>query len=437
LIRLEYVTIAYKYHPIFFPRNIAFVYRWVLLRHAFSSYKLNSLHFRLMGWLSRFAPVPVTVKWPERLRSGFGALIGLALTGALMHFTLKDGVAVPLLVAPMGASAVLLFGVPASPLAQPWSIIGGNLVSATVGVTCALLINDPILAAGVAAGVAICAMFTLRCVHPPSGAVALTAVLGGPAIHSLGYGFVFEPIAAQSFVLLGSALAYHAITGHRYPHAAARTEPNAKTHAKAAAGLPAQPAQPGFSRADLEAVLKQRTEMLDIAPDDLEAVLREAQIRAYARTFSELSAADVMSRNVISITPDTTATAAWELLKRHGIKALPVIDAGRQVIGIVTRTDLADSYGPARPGNPVERLVNQWFAPGDRAEIPVSGLMTTHVRTVPTDTPIVKLVTIFADLGHHHIPIVDADRRLAGIITQADLIAGLYRQTLAQEGLAA
>ncbi|MFP6562551.1 HPP family protein [Paraburkholderia sp. B3] len=389
-----------------------------------------------MGWLSRFAPVPVTVKWPERLRAGFGALLGLALTGALMHFTLKDGIAVPLLVAPMGASAVLLFGVPASPLAQPWSIIGGNLVSATVGVTCGLLIDDPVLAAAIAAGVAIAAMFTLRCVHPPSGAVALTAVLGGPAIHSLGYGFVLEPIAAQSFVLLGSALAYHAITGHRYPHAAARTEPNAK----AAAGRPAQAtqaAQAGFSRADLEAVLKQRNEMLDIAPEDLEAVLREAQIRAYARTFSELSAADVMSRDVISITPDTTANAAWELLTRHGIKALPVIDAGRQVIGIVTRTDLADNYRPARVGNRVERLVNKWFAPGDQTDIPVSRLMTLHVRTVHTDTPIVQLVTMFADMGHHHIPIVDRHRQLAGIITQADLIAGLYRQTLAQESLAA
>lgn len=386
-----------------------------------------------MGWLSRFAPVPVTVKWPERLRAGFGALLGLALTGALMHFTLKDGVAVPLLVAPMGASAVLLFAVPASPLAQPWSIVGGNLVSAVVGVTCARLIDDPILAAGVAAGIAICAMFTLRCVHPPSGAVALTAVLGGPAIHSLGYGFVLEPIAVQTFLLLGSALAYHAITGHRYPHALARTEP----HAKATTSGLAQPAQPGFSRADLQAVLNQRNEMLDIAPDDLEAVLREAQIRAYARTFSELSAADVMSRDVISIAPDTTASAAWELLKRHGIKTLPVIDAGRQVIGIVTRTDLADSYRPAGFGNGVERLVNQWFAPDDQIDIPVSRLMTTNVRTVHTDTPIVKLVTMFADMGHHHIPVVDAHRQLAGIITQADLIAGLYRQTQAPGSLAA
>ncbi|VEA74072.1 HPP family [Serratia rubidaea] len=82
-------------------------------------------------------------------------------------------------VAPMGASAVLLFAVPASPLAQPWSIVGGNLVAALIGVSCGKLIGDPGLACGVAACLAIGVMFKLRCLHPPSGAVALTAILGG------------------------------------------------------------------------------------------------------------------------------------------------------------------------------------------------------------------------------------------------------------------
>ena len=140
-----------------------------------------------------------------------------------MHLMLGSSASIPLLVAPMGASAVLLFAVPASPLAQPWSIIGGNLVSATVGVACATWIADPVDAAALAIALAICAMFTLRCVHPPSGAVALTAVLGGPSIHSLGFGFVFEPILIQSFALLAAAIVFHALTGHRYPHVAGQS----------------------------------------------------------------------------------------------------------------------------------------------------------------------------------------------------------------------
>src|SRR5579871_5039662 len=86
------------------------------------------------GWLASFLPAPVSVKWHERARSCLGALLGIAFTGGLMFLLLGPAASIPLLVAPMGASAVLLFAVPASPLAQPWSIIGGSLVSATIGV---------------------------------------------------------------------------------------------------------------------------------------------------------------------------------------------------------------------------------------------------------------------------------------------------------------
>ncbi|GLU31632.1 HPP family protein [Trinickia caryophylli] len=154
----------------------------------------------------------------KRFRSCLGALFGIAFTSGVAHLALGASAEVPLLVAPMGASAVLLFAVPESPLAQPWSIMGGNLVAAIVGVTCAQLIGAPALAAATAVALAISLMLALRCVHPPSGAVALTAVLGGPAIHALGYRFAVIPIALQSAALLGAALMFHFVMGHRYPH---------------------------------------------------------------------------------------------------------------------------------------------------------------------------------------------------------------------------
>ncbi|WP_321881038.1 HPP family protein [Paraburkholderia bannensis] len=372
----------------------------------------------LSRWLARFAPPPVALRWRERLRSGVGALLGIALTGAISQHLLGNASTIPWLIAPMGASAVLLFGVPASPLAQPWSLIGGNLVSAVVGVTCALLIGDPVLAAAVAVGVAVCAMFTLRCVHPPSGAVALTAVLGGPAVHALGYMFVLEPVLLQSFVLLGSALVYHKATGHRYPHAAhlvKSTQP--------------APAASGFSRADLEAALRERDELLDVDTDDLEALLRETEIRAYARSFGALNCADVMSRDVVSITPTTTVGEARALLRQHDVKALPVVDAQRHVKGIVTRADLADDGASLHPLRALLRLMGFGSRAGESDAARVSTLMSTHVRTIAAATPIVELLALFAGRGHHHVPVVDHERRLAGIVTQADLISGLYRQT--------
>lgn len=366
----------------------------------------------VLHWLGRFAPVPVTVKWRERLRAGLGALLGIAVTGAVSHWFLGSASRIPFLIAPMGASAVLLFAVPASPLAQPWSIMGGNLVSALVGVTAARYIADPVGAAAAGIAVAIAAMFMLRCTHPPSGAVALTAVLGGPAVHALGYGFVIEPVAIQSVLLLATALAWHAATGHRYPHAPG-PESSGDTTTNAA------PA--GFSRADLEAVLEQRDELLDIDPADLEALMRETQIRAYARTFGKLTCADVMSGDVVSISPATTVGEARHLLARHDIKALPVVDGRLGVAGIVTRADLSEPSS-ANPDSCATHLHAD-------ADEPVSARMSTHVRTVAAATPVVELVPLFAGRGHHHIPVLDAAQRLAGIVTQADLISGLYRQT--------
>ncbi|KVK81305.1 HPP family protein [Burkholderia cepacia] len=374
----------------------------------------------LRQWLHSFIPHPMSLGWRERLRSCTGALVGIATVGVTMRALPGVPGLVPLLVAPMGASAVLLFAVPASPLAQPWSIIGGNLVAATVGVACAQWIADPVTAAAVAIACAIGGMFALRCVHPPSGAVALTAVVGGPAIHSLGFGFVLEPIALQSAILLSAALAYHALTGHRYPHGGVR--PEAKPQAGAAA-----PARGGFTRGDLDAVLKRRGEWLDVDPDDLEALLRETEMQAYTRTFGRLSCADLMTRNAIEVAPSTSVMAALTLLDHHRVKALPVVDGEGRLTGIVTRADLTRQLRrPTRLWQRLSARLPQSFG-GQPAS--VASVMTRDVAYVPETMPITALVPLLTHSGHHHIPVVDESHRLVGIITQTDLVTGLYRQT--------
>ncbi|VWC05629.1 HPP family protein [Burkholderia aenigmatica] len=378
----------------------------------------------LRQWLHSFIPHPMSLGWRERLRSCTGALVGIATVGVTMRLLPGVPGLVPLLVAPMGASAVLLFAVPASPLAQPWSIIGGNLVAATVGVACAQWIADPITAAAVAIACAIGGMFVLRCVHPPSGAVALTAVVGGPAIHSLGFSFVLEPIALQSAILLSAALAYHALTGHRYPHGGVR--PDAKPQAGAAA-----PARGGFTRGDLDAVLKRRGEWLDVDPDDLEALLRETEMQAYTRTFGQLSCADLMTKNAIEVAPSTSVTAALTLLDRHRVKALPVVDGEGRLTGIVTRADLTRQL--RRPAPLWQRLSARLPQSFGGQPASVATVMTRDVACVPETMPITALVPLFTHSGHHHIPVVDASRRLVGIITQTDLVTGLYRQTQIRE----
>ncbi len=379
----------------------------------------------IIAFLKRLLPALTPVSNVERLRAACGAGLGLFLTGFITQLALGPVDHLVLLIAPMGASSVLLFAVPSSPLAQPWSILGGNLVAALVGVTAGILIPHPYLAAGVAGGVAIGLMLVLRCLHPPSGAVALTAVLGGPAIHALGYQFVLWPVGINSLLLLGCALAYNNLTGRRYPHLAP------------VAAAPGDPGRAkdrvGFSAADLDAVLKQYGEVMDIDRNALEAILRQAQTRGYQRRTGEITCGDIMTRNVLAVAPETPLRAALDLLRGHHIKALPVTDEKAHVVGIVTQTDLLDKADWGRNGPHIgfAQRLKQGLNAGRAPDASVADIMTTPVKSARPDTPIANLIPMMLDAGLHHLPVMDAHLQLVGIVTQTDLIAALFYGNLA------
>jgi len=147
---------------------------------------------------------------------GLVGILGVALTSqSQLGLTGSAGI-----IASMGSSAVLLFAVPHGPLSQPWPVFGGHLVSAIVGVTCLKLIPEPMLAAAVAVALATGAMHFLRCMHPPGGATALGAVLGGDVVHQLGYQFVVTPVMLNAGTILLLAVLFNApFAWRRYPAA--------------------------------------------------------------------------------------------------------------------------------------------------------------------------------------------------------------------------
>lgn len=378
-----------------------------------------------LQFLRRFRPTLAPVPPIDWIRAGLGALFGLTLTGLATRMALGPTPSLPLLIAPMGASSVLLFAVPSSPLAQPWSIMGGNLVAGLVGVTMARLVGDPVLAAALACALAIGVMLALRCLHPPSGAVALTVVLGGPAVQAAGYGFVLSPVLLNSALLLASALAFNALMGRPYPAPAAAP-------ARASAD-PAPLGRLGFSAADLDAALKQYDRLLDVSRADLEQVLRLAEVRAYARRSGRTLCADIMTRDVLAVAPETSMREALTLLRAHHVKALPVTTEDARVLGVVTQTDLLDkaNWGAKGPyvtlGQRLRHVVRLAGAPQGS----VQEIMTSPVRSVRPDTPAADLVPLMSDGGLHAMPVVDANGQLAGIVTQSDLIAALFQDLCA------
>jgi CBS-domain-containing membrane protein len=157
----------------------------------------------------------------EKWVSTAGGLVALAAVLLISEAVLGLTNAAAL-VASMGASAVLLFAVPHGSLAQPWPVFGGHLVSALVGVACAKVLAEPVAAASVAVGLAIGAMHYLRCIHPPGGATALSAVVGGDAVHQLGFQFVLTPVMLNVVTILLVALLFNApFRWRRYPMALA------------------------------------------------------------------------------------------------------------------------------------------------------------------------------------------------------------------------
>jgi CBS domain-containing membrane protein len=381
-----------------------------------------------IAWLRSLLPPRASVSQRERLRAAGGALFGLALAGLVRAALLGSAHAALWLIAPMGASAVLLFGVPASPLAQPWSIVGGNVVSALIGVTCAKLFGPPVAAAAAAIFFAIGAIFALRCLHPPSGAVALTAVLGGTAIHELGFAFVVVPVALDSVLLLAAALVYNNLTGRRYPHDQRAEAPHPHRTADA---LPT--ARLGFSPADLQAALKEYDQVLDVSVDDLEALFHRTEQLAFQRRFGATLCREIMSKDVLAVEFGTELAEAWALMQDHAVQALPVVNKPRHVIGIVTRSDFLRHAGlteqPTIARRLREFLQRTPHTHSTKHEV-VGQIMTAPARTAQEATPIVDLVPLMADVGHHHVPIVDDQRRLVGMVTQTDLVAALYEVAL-------
>lgn len=222
----------------------------------------------LNAWLKRFTPSPIILNAQDYWIAPLGAFLGILGTAYLSYTIL--GVHNPWLIAPMGASAVLLFVIPASPLAQPWSVIGGNLIAAIVGVTSASLIASPIIASAIAAGLAIAMMMRLRCLHPPSGAVALTAVLGGSSIRDLGYQFAISPVLLNSIALVVFAMIYHQFSSHCYPH---KLTPHPS--------VSSEPLE--ITLEDVEAALRQHHELLDIDENDLLNIVKNTEVIAKER----------------------------------------------------------------------------------------------------------------------------------------------------------
>lgn len=335
------------------------------------------------------------------VRAGIGAVAGLALTAFVTALFIPDHSALPYLLAPLGASAVLIFALPAAPLAQPRAVIGGNVISALAGVTAAMLIKEPMLAGPVGAGVAILLMQSLRVLHPPGGAIALVAVFGGEAVRAAGYSYALLPVGLNSLLLVGTGIVFNNVAGSPYPHRLPKPEePKPQTQDDVATD------RSGFTRQDVDAALDRMEDRPDITVDDLDRLLRDVEAKAFARRTPVPLCLDIMSRDVVTCHADDRAEDALAELDRRHVSALPVLDSHDRVVGLASRGVLAGASGQT-----------------------VRNVMQTGACIAAADSPAAALAPILSDGVHHQAVIIWNNGSLAGLVTQTDLLAALWRRS--------
>ncbi|WP_409261081.1 HPP family protein [Pseudomonas putida] len=368
--------------------------------------------------LQRLLPAPLNIPPKEWLRAGVGALLGLLLAGWLTSLAYGPGIALHLL-GPLAASAVLVFAVHSGPLAQPWPVLGSYALAGAVGLAMRQGLGAELWVAAAALGISILVMCLLRCLHPPGGGVAVSAVLADPGLTAMG-DHLLEPVLLNALILVGVAVIYNRLTGVRYPKGAAPRKDLHHTHDP----LPSE--RVGINGADLDQALEELGEFVDVTRDELERIILATEQHALQRSLGGITAGAVMSRDVQFASPQTTLEQAWKMLASHHLKTLPVLQQGK-LVGIVSLSDLV---GPA-----MQRGQFSWRGLFGRKVVRMEQVMNRRVVSVSSQHPLERLLPLLCEQGLHCLPVLDGDQ-LVGVVTQTDLVAGLKRQLLSAAGSA-
>ncbi len=339
-----------------------------------------------------------TVPLREKLLSGIAALAGIVMVTWVSHFVAGDHEVV-FLAASMGSAAVLLFALPHSPMAQPWPIIGGHIISAIIGVTCYQLLGDGPLSAALATAVAIVAMYLFRCMNPPGGAAALGAVIGGPLIHDLGYSYVLVPIGLNVVIITVVAIIINNILpGRHYPlrYDVKADDDNDEINWALGPEL--------LNNSDIDAAIESFETFIDADRDELRAIFMQATMNAYKRRIGDVKCSEIMTSEPLRVTSNMTIKAVRKIMGQQYRKALPVIDDHRHVVGMIT-------YEEA------------WQKLPDMTR--VAEVLNNDVDLARPDLHIIDIVPVISRQGWRAIPVVDDNNLLLGVISRAEISRAL------------
>ena len=372
--------------------------------------------------LRAMGPVIGPTSGRDMAAGAVGVWLGLLLVasfGVVLGGSLPTGA---VLIAPMGATAIILLALPNSPLAQPWSAVVGNSVSAMIALAVHQFTQDPVLTIAFSACLSLAAMFLTRSLHPPGGAVALTAALNPGMLDEQGIYFVIIPVFLGTLILVGFATLWHRLNGRVYPFRQPRMsgphdkddQDNASRH--------------GLSPAELDRILMDFRQSANLGAEDLARLIAAAEKVSAGHALGAMTCDDVMSRDLVTVPAGAPVAQVARLFRKHGFTSIPVVGEGSVLLGVIFQLDLIRHVRP----DATRRKSMLWMVVRALRRARASGveravdIMSTDLPLATRATPVAELLPLLDDGGTEAVPIMEQER-LVGIVTRTDLLSALAR----------
>ncbi|MDH5256461.1 MAG: HPP family protein [Gammaproteobacteria bacterium] len=379
-----------------------------------------------MQWIKRFfLPISANISFSEKLFSATTGFFAIFCLGYISLYVVGEQ-ALPYMTASIGAAAVLVFATPSSPLAQPWPVLGGQIISAFIGVSIvsSQLFLDPVIASAAALSLSIFVMYVTRCLHPPGGAAALAVILGGQQVQDLGYLYVIYPVALNAVLIIILGVVFNRFVPNRHYPAIEKEKASVSDVAgEWAVGTPK------FKDEDLRKALNNMDSYISVSEQDLAQIYAAAMLNANKRRLGNVYCKDIMIKSPITFRFDDELEAAWNTLQKHNIKGAPVVDSYGHLIGIVTTTDYMRHATGHHSGNTMQEKLRKFLKPStgltsDKAEV-VGQIMSEATSVAHENQHIVDLIPVFTEKRFHHMPVVDEKGKVVGVIARSAVMRSM------------
>jgi CBS domain-containing membrane protein len=294
----------------------------------------------------------------------------------------------------------------------------GNTVSALVALAVLSALPQADWAVPLAVGLAIATMLVVRALHPPGGAVALLVALGGTG----GVVETIAIVAAGSALLVGIGILWNGAVARTYPF----RQPDQPGPHGTTDPIPQE--RIGLDPAALATILEDYRQSANLGVADLARLVGAAEQAAAGRRMEGFTAADIMSRDLVTVGPDAPLSQVADLFRSRGFTSLPVI-RDDHFLGMIFQIDLIrrareDAF---RQHHSLIRAFAH-LIDNHRKRPPKAGeIMQTGSPRVAPGTPVGAILPLLADGGAEAVAVVEGPR-VVGIVTRTDLVSALAQR---------